>query len=132
MNGIRCFMVFSVTCVTMLLTLFWGACYVTLTINNFTVSVTSWHLAFKCTYKYLGMSMFNSVLRCMPMLHNGLQVEQCVHKWHLALQCSRISSSCILKNKTVISMCHSKCHNVDKYSCKEVTYVDEWNHIGNL
>ena len=47
---------------------------VALMINNFTISVTSRHLAFKCTYYYHGMSMFNNVMRCMPMLHNGLQV----------------------------------------------------------
>ena len=52
---------------------FWDICEVTLIITNFTISVTSWHLAFKCTYYYLGMSMFNCVMRCMPMLHDGLQ-----------------------------------------------------------
>ena len=33
------------------------------------------------------------------MLHNGLQVDQSVHKWHMPLVCSRTSSSCILKCK---------------------------------
>jgi hypothetical protein len=32
------------------------------------ISVTSWHSEFKRTYYCLGMSMFNSVMRCMPML----------------------------------------------------------------
>ena len=27
---------------------------------------------FKCAYYYLGMSMFNNVMRCMPMLHNSV------------------------------------------------------------
>ena len=30
-------------------------------------------LAFKCAFEYLGMSMFNSVMGCKPMLRNGLQ-----------------------------------------------------------
>ena len=29
--------------------------------DNFTISVTSWHLAFNSGYLYLGMSMYNSV-----------------------------------------------------------------------
>ena len=33
------------------------------------------------------------------MLHNGLQVDGSVHKWHLPLVRSRISSSCTLKRK---------------------------------
>ena len=34
---------------------------------------------FKCAISYLGMSMFNSILRCVPLLNNGLQVdEQCI------------------------------------------------------
>ena len=28
----------------------------------------------------IGMGMFYSVMGCMPMLHNGLQVDQSVHK----------------------------------------------------
>ena len=28
-------------------------------------------------------------------------------------------------------MCYSQCHNGDICSIKEVTYVDEWNHIRN-
>ena len=35
------------------------------------LSVTSWHLACKCVYWYLGISTSNSHTRCMPMLHNG-------------------------------------------------------------
>ena len=33
----------------------------------------------------------------MRMLPNGLQVDNSVHKWHLALVCSRVSFSWILK-----------------------------------
>ena len=32
-------------------------------------------LRFECVYKYLGMRMFKSVMRCMPTLHNALQVD---------------------------------------------------------
>ena len=28
-------------------------------------------------------------------------------------------------------MCYSNCHNVKNLPIKEVTCVDEWNHIGN-
>ena len=28
----------------------------------------------------ISMSMFYSVMRCMPMVHNGLQVDYSVHK----------------------------------------------------
>ena len=41
----------------------------------------------------------------MPMLHIGLQVDISVHEWHLAIVCSRISSSCILKYNI-----HDTCH----------------------
>ena len=34
------FMIFSVTCVIMSLTLFSGVCYITFMINNFTISAT--------------------------------------------------------------------------------------------
>ena len=44
-------------------------------IINFTISVTSCHLALKCKNWYLGMSMVTSVMRCMAMLHNGKQVD---------------------------------------------------------
>ena len=57
----------------MSLTLLWGVCHVIMMINYFTVSVTSWHLAFKFTYWYLE------------------------NKSHVTLVCARISSSCILK-----------------------------------
>ena len=50
---------------------------------NFIISVTSQHLASKCAYSYLGMSMTNSVMKCVPILHNSSQVDECVHKWHL-------------------------------------------------
>ena len=39
-DNIKLFMVFIGTCVIMLFTLFWGAYYVTPSINNFTLSVT--------------------------------------------------------------------------------------------
>jgi len=44
------FMVFSVTCVILSLTLFWGHVLGYMMINNFAIVVTSWYLAFKCTY----------------------------------------------------------------------------------
>ena len=37
----------------------------------------------------------------MPMLDIGLQVDISVHEWHLAIVCSRISSSCMQKCKHV-------------------------------
>ena len=81
-------------------TLFWGACKVTLMTNNFIISVTSWHLVFKLTYWYLDMGVFNSIMMYMPILHNGL--HKSVYKWYLALVCSRVFSSCILKCKHMI------------------------------
>ena len=39
------------------------------------ISVTSWHLAVKYPYQYLGMSMFNNIMSCVPMFHKGLQVN---------------------------------------------------------
>ena len=33
--------------------------------NNFIISVTSRHSAFKCAYWHLGMSTFNNVMRCI-------------------------------------------------------------------
>ena len=35
----------------------------------------------------LGMSVFNIVMRCRPMLHKGLHVDQGAHKWHMAFVC---------------------------------------------
>lgn len=29
-------------------------------------------------------------------------------------------------------MCYSECHNVGIFPLKEVTYSDEWNHIGKV
>jgi hypothetical protein len=93
-------MALSVTCIIIVsLTPFWGICEVTSMINNFVISVTwSWRLAFKCTYSDLGISMFDSVMRCTLMLRNALQVDKSVlREWHLILVCSRMSSSCILQ-----------------------------------
>ena len=41
------------------------------------------------------------------MLHNDLQVDQSVHKWHLTLVCSRMSSSCTqsCKHMTLAIVC---------------------------
>ena len=117
------FMVFSITCVILLLILFWGVCYVITMNNKFIISVTSCLLAFRCAYYYLGMSMFNNVMRCMHMLHNGLQVDYSVHKCNLSLVCSRMSSSCILKHKTIVwsaPMCYANCHDVNKLHCKRL------------
>ena len=94
------------------------------------------------------MTMFNNVMMCMLMLHNGQQVDEIVHKWHLDLVCSRISSSyilrwehnhllllslivsstCLLNCKTLIlsiPMCYTKCHNVNNVSLRKVIDVDE-------
>ena len=68
-------MAFSIACVIVSLTLFWGVCWVTLMMNNFIISVTSWPLVLKCASSYLGIGMFNSIMRCMLMLHNSLQVD---------------------------------------------------------
>ena len=67
------FMVFSVTCVVVLLTLFWGICYFTWMIHNFiTMSLhDTWHSSV-LTNNIFDMSMFNNVMRCMSMLHNDL------------------------------------------------------------
>jgi hypothetical protein len=48
--------------------------------NDLTISVTCSHLAFKCEYSNLGMSTFNSVMRCVHVLHDGLQVDKSVQK----------------------------------------------------
>ena len=117
------FMVFSITCVLLSPILFWGVCYVTLMNNKFTISVISWISAFKCAYYYLGTSKLDSVMRCMLMLHNGLQVDQSVHKWNLSLVCSRISSPCILKCKIVVwsgPMCYASCHDVNNLHRKKL------------
>jgi hypothetical protein len=36
------------------------------------------------------------------MLHNDVQFNYIIHKWHSTLVCSRISSSCILNPKYMI------------------------------
>ena len=43
-------------------------------IDNFTISVTSRHLAFKHAECYLGMNMINSVMRCMPVSGQFLDI----------------------------------------------------------
>ena len=67
------FLVFSVTCVIVSLTLFFLH-WLGYSNDQQTSSLVS-HLAFNCFCLYLGMSMFNM---CMPMLHNGLQVRHIV------------------------------------------------------
>ena len=74
-NTTTLFMVFSATCVIVPLTLFLRRMLGYTNDQRFAISVTSWHLAFNYAYQYLGMSMLISVMRCMPMSHNGLQVD---------------------------------------------------------
>ena len=65
------------------------------------------------------MSMFNSVMRCMPMSQNDQQVDESVHKWHLPSWYSIISSPCILKCRIITSSipkCHAKHCNVNNIS----------------
>ena len=88
------------------------------------------------------MHMFNSVMRCIPMLQKRSTIWlKCtkitldlsvlpkyfplatwnVNTWHLPLVCSLISSPCILKCKTTISsipMCYVKCQNVNIVTLK--------------
>jgi hypothetical protein len=101
-------------------------------INNHTIMTISWHLAFKCTYWYIGIRVFNNVVRSMPMLHNDLQVKWSVHKGDLTLVCSIISSSCIVKCESMtlainilnnIFPCMLKCKNYH-LKCIPVCYAD--------
>ena len=62
-------------------------------------------------YFLLVLSMFNIVIRCRPMLHNGLQADQGAHKWHLTFVCSRISSSWILK-RSHMTLANSMLSNI--------------------
>ena len=90
--------------------------------------------------------MFDSVMKCMLMLHYNLQVDESVHKWPLPFVRSISSSSCIVKlsskvshfailnvimyniifllhSKTILQslpICYSKCHNVDVFHLKEL------------
>ena len=75
--GLHCFRAFiSIPFAKVSLTLTWGVCQVTPMTNNFVISVTSWHLAFQVhLLMYLGMRMFNNVVRCMPLLDNGPPVD---------------------------------------------------------
>ena len=57
------FMVVSVTCVIVSITLFWGVCYVTLMFNNFTIRVLSLHLAVKLCLLIFGHECVQIVLR---------------------------------------------------------------------
>lgn len=43
--------------------------------SNFINSVMPEHLAFRRTNECLGISVYNGVMRCMPILRNGLQVH---------------------------------------------------------
>ena len=44
--------------------------------------------------------VFNSVMRYMPILHNGLRADQSLQNDTCHLVCSMISSSCILTHDT--------------------------------
>ena len=108
-------------------------------INNHTIRIISWHLAFKCAYWYLGIGMFNSVVRSMHVLHNDLQVKWSVHKGDLTLLCSIISSSCIIKCECMtvainmlnnIFPCILKCKNYH-LKCIPMCYV-EFHEVNNF
>ena len=90
------FTVFSVSRITMSLTLFWGICQVIIIMNIFIMNVTSWHWAIKCAYNVLAWVcstiLWDSSL-CFTMVYKLTGGE---HKWQLALVRSRISSSYIL------------------------------------
>ena len=53
------FMVFIVTYITMSLTLFWGVSWITLTINNFIISINSWHWVF---------NVLTNILACVRLM----------------------------------------------------------------
>ena len=46
-------------------------------LNNLIIIVTLiWYLVLQFPYYYnIGMRMLNNVMRCMPMLHNGLEFD---------------------------------------------------------
>ena len=82
------FMVFIGTCAIESLTPFWGICYT----NNWQLHHHSYLMALGVQlhwFEYLGTNIICNVMRCMPMLHNGLQVERlyknetCDQIWHL-------------------------------------------------
>lgn len=128
-------MIFNATCVIVSLIVYWGVRWFTLMIRNLSSSGTSWQLVFKCAYEYLGMSRFDSGMRCSLILHSGLTSRlkaYTVDTWHQYAQ--ECLSSCLLKrkhvtlgicilnntfpcivnHKTIISstqMCFSRCHN---------------------
>ena len=122
---------------------------VTLMFANFIISVTSWHLAW-----WLVRLLIPLAGLCAIVLGGACQyyavvykLDKSVHKWHMALVCSRISSSCKLKCPQVVLAISTlknifpldtktqdyhlkystKCHMADILSLKEVTFVDEWS-----
>jgi hypothetical protein len=58
----------SVTCIIVSLTLFFRSMISYIDDQQFQLSVTSWHLTFKCAYWHHAITMFNSV-----MVHNVTQ-----------------------------------------------------------
>ena len=64
-------------------------------------------MVYKLTEVYT-MTLAITMLKNMFLLHTQTQ------DYHLMLQCATL-----------------KCHDVDIFSLKDVTYVGEWNNIGN-
>ena len=101
MTRITPFVVFSVKCVIVSFTLFWGVCKVILMVNNFIISVTSWHLAFKCAYSYSNMSIFDrffGVWLCYTVAYKLTKVYT-NDTWHLPLVCLMIPALATLNAK---------------------------------
>jgi len=133
--------VFSVTCIIVWMAIFWGVCWVTLNINNFTTSVTSWHLVSSELPNILACVCSLCYEMCVYVIHTFTTWLKSVHlalvlwtnipfaylnvdKWHLPLVCS----SCILSCETInpiIPTCYIECHHVNKNSLHKSTRVDE-------
>ena len=127
--GCTPFMVFSVMCIIVSFTLIWGVWYVTLMINNSAISVTPWHLVFMCTYWYLDTSMFNSVMWCMPKLHNGLQGD---YSTQMALVNNVFKIIFLILEKSILTiLCISLlCLGIhNSWLCQFVHLDIGWGHV---
>ena len=72
-------------------------------------------------YIYIGMSMFNNVMRYIHMLHIDLQGAKSVYRLHLAFVCSRIASFA-----SQVPTCYVESHNVINHSLpKIITYYSD-------
>ena len=84
--------------------------------------------------EYTGISMLINIMKPMPRLNNGQQVD---HKCkHMTFGISKLNNVFLLhiKCKTIISstpMCYTKCYNAMNYSLQKVTYPDKECHIEN-